>query len=140
MGTVYADITLKNAGDAIRVECGNMPADKIRKTTVRAMVDTGTKSLVINEDIRQKLGLEIEGQGNAILANNVKEMCKLAGLVRITWKDRDSLCRAVVAPDGYDITIGIIPLGEMDLIVDPVKQELVGAHGDEVIFNVVSVR
>jgi hypothetical protein len=29
--------------------------------------------------------------------------------------------------------LGATPLEEMDLMVDPVRQELTGAHGDEVI-------
>jgi len=29
------------------------------------------------------------------------------------------------------ILLGAIPLEDMDLIVDPAKQELIGAHGDE---------
>jgi hypothetical protein len=29
--------------------------------------------------------------------------------------------------------LGVIPLEDMDLIVDPVKQELVGRHGDKEI-------
>jgi hypothetical protein len=35
-------------------------------------------------------------------------------------------------PEGKPL-LGVIPLEFMDLIVDPVRQELVGAHGDEVI-------
>jgi hypothetical protein len=29
--------------------------------------------------------------------------------------------------------LGAIPLEDMDLIVNPVKQELAGAHGDEIV-------
>jgi hypothetical protein len=32
--------------------------------------------------------------------------------------------------------LGAIPLEDMDLIVDPKRQELIGAHGDEVITRV----
>ncbi|GHT73812.1 hypothetical protein FACS1894124_2750 [Spirochaetia bacterium] len=52
MGITYTDITLKNAGDAVRLQDGHINEKQVRRTTVRAMVDTGTGSLVINEDIR----------------------------------------------------------------------------------------
>jgi len=32
-----------------------------------------------------------------------------------------------------DSSIGVIPLEFMDLIVDPIRQELVGANGDEAL-------
>jgi hypothetical protein len=36
-----------------------------------------------------------------------------------------------------DVLLGAIPLEDMDLVVNPAKQELIGAHGDEVITSVV---
>jgi len=32
------------------------------------------------------------------------------------------------------VLLGIVPLGYLDLIVDPVNQELVGAHGDTAVY------
>jgi hypothetical protein len=50
--------------------------------------------------------------------------------VEIRWKDRESSCKAVVLPDETDVLIGALPLEEMDLMIHPKTQELVGAHGD----------
>jgi hypothetical protein len=36
-----------------------------------------------------------------------------------------------------DVLLGVIPLEFMDLIVDPVAEQLVGAHGDRIISRVV---
>jgi predicted aspartyl protease len=52
MGTVYAEITLKNTGDSIKARDGILAAEKVRGTTVRALVDTGAGTLVINEAVR----------------------------------------------------------------------------------------
>jgi hypothetical protein len=38
----------------------------------------------------------------------------------------------VVLPEG-DVLLGVIPLEFMDLVVDPVSEQLVGAHGDRII-------
>ena len=50
--------------------------------------------------------------------------------VDIYWKNRSSSQRAVVIPGAEDVLLGAIPLEDMDLMVNPVNQELVGIHGD----------
>jgi clan AA aspartic protease len=133
MGTVYAEITLKNVGDVTNVRRGYITAEKIRETTVRALVDTGAGTLIINEAVRQKLGLEIEGLRRSTLANDQKEICKVTEPVEVHWKERKTSCPALVIAGGGDVLLGAIPLEDMDLIVNPAKNELTGAHGDEVV-------
>jgi clan AA aspartic protease len=136
MGTVYAEITLKNAGDVTDVKRGYIKEPEIRTTTVRAIVDTGAGTLVITEDIRQTLGLEVRGMRRATLANETKELCKVTEPVEIHWKNRDTACPALVMSGTNEILLGAIPLEDMDLIINPQQQELMGAHGDEVVMLV----
>jgi clan AA aspartic protease len=133
MGTVFAEITLKNGSDLILAQNGHINDQNIRSLTVNALVDTGAITLVINEDIRQKLGLAIEGTRTASLADGGKIDCKVTEPLRIYWKERDATCRAWVLPQSDDVLLGVIPLEEMDLIVDPANRKLVGAHGDEIV-------
>jgi clan AA aspartic protease len=135
-GIVYADITLKNEGDVTNVRRGLAKGSDIRQTTVTAMVDTGAATLVINEAIRQQLGLEIEKEYEATLADGSDQTYGLTETVLIQWKDRDMTCRAVVIPNADKILLGAIPLEAMDLVVNPLKQELTGAHGDKAVFRV----
>jgi clan AA aspartic protease len=135
MGTVYAEITLKNSGDLVRANEGIIPEQEVREVTVKAVVDTGAISLVINEDIRRKLGLAIEKTRSASLAGGGKADCGITEPLRIHWKERDATCQAVVLPEG-EVLLGVIPLEFMDLIVDPVSEQLVGAHGDRIISRV----
>jgi clan AA aspartic protease len=133
MGMVYAEITLKNAGDVADVQRGFIKDHEIRQVTVTAVVDTGAASLVINESIRQKLGLEVRGLRRATLANDTREICKKTEPVEIHWRNRDTACPALVVSGNGDVLLGAIPLEDMDLIVHPLKQELTGAHGDEIV-------
>ena len=133
MGTVYADITLKNSGDVIKARDGIIRDDEIRGTAVRALVDTGAGTLVISEEVREKLGVRICGLREATLANDKKEICKVTEPLDVIWKNRDCTCRALVCSGWGEILLGAIPLEDMDLIVDPVRQELTGAHGDEAL-------
>jgi clan AA aspartic protease len=133
LGTVYAEITLKNAGDGIKARDGIIPAREVREITLRALVDTDAGTLVINEAARQKLGLQIEGLRRAELADGTKQVYQVTEPVRIQWKNRTTACPALVLPGAGDVLLGAIPLEDMDLIVDPAGQELKGAHGDEVL-------
>jgi len=130
MGLVHAEITLKNAGDVTGVRRGFIKEPEIRQTVVQAVVDTGAMTLVINEQLCRQLGLGITGAKVATLANNAKETVKIAEPVEVHWKNRSMTCEPWVVGSGR-ILLGAIPLENMDLIVDPAGQELVGAHGDE---------
>jgi len=132
MRLVHADITLKNAGDVGNYRRNIIKEPEIRQTVVQADVDTGVITLVINEQVRKQLGLEIVGTRRATLANNVKETVQIAETVEVHWKNRSMACQPWVVNAGR-ILLGTIPLDNMDLIVDPTKQELVGAHGEEEI-------
>jgi clan AA aspartic protease len=135
MGLFHAEITLKNATDVINAQRGIIAEKEIRSITVQALVDTGSGTLGITEEIREKLGLSIQGQRGATLANGGRQVYRLTEPVEIHWKDRFSTCRALVIPGASDVLLGAIPLLDMDLIVHPADNELVGAHGDEIIYS-----
>jgi clan AA aspartic protease len=132
MGIVHAEITLKNAIDVGSCRRGIVKETEIRQMTVQAVLDTGALTLVINEQLRQQLGLGIVGAKQATLANNAKERVQIAEAVEVHWKNRSMTCQPWVVGSGR-ILLGAIPLENMDLIVDPAAQELIGAHGDEEI-------
>jgi clan AA aspartic protease len=106
---------------------------EVRQVTLQAVVDTGASMLVINEELRQKLGLTLEGKRKTHFANGMETECGITEPVRIRWKDRFCNCSAVVIPDAKQTLLGAIPLEDMDLLVDPVRQQLAGAHGDDVV-------
>ena len=133
MGFLFADITLKNLRDKIKAEEGLINKPEVRQKTVQAMVDTGARTLVINETLRQELGLELTEQRRATLANNGSVVCYYSEPVEIHWKNRFCTVQALVLQETSDVLLGAIPLEDMDLIVDPARNELVGAHGDEVV-------
>ena len=136
MGNVYAEITLKNVKDLMRVEEGIIGEPEIRLTTLTALVDTGAWTLVISEAVREELGLEVRGERLATLANNATEMVKMVDPVEVHWKGRTMTCQPVLIPGTEEVLLGAIPLEDMDLIVDPGRRELIGRHGDKVIKRV----
>jgi clan AA aspartic protease len=141
MGEVRTEITLVNIEDQADARRGYIPQEQVRRLTVNAVVDTGawtgTKGpLVINEEIRKKLGLRVEEASETTVAGGGTVPSGITEPVRIYWKNRRTTCEAVVLPGEEDVLIGAYHLEAMDLMVLPNNHELVGAHGDK-IRNVV---
>ena len=136
MGYVHAEIILKNAWDITNARHGIITEPEIRQANVTAMVDTGSLNLVINEDIRRQLGLSVVRPYKAELADGSVQTYSLTESVQIQWKDRIVACQALVIPNANDVLLGAIPLEALDLIINPVKQELTGAHGDDVVYMI----
>ena len=139
MGLVHAEIILRNAGDVTNVNRGYINEPEIRQTTVTAVVDTGAATLVINEALRRQLGLTVESTYQAELADGSVETYSLTESVQIQWKDRKTACQAVVVPNGNNVLLGAIPLEAMDLIINPLRQELTGAHGDKIVYTIFTI-
>ena len=91
--------------------------------------------MVIDEETRVKLGLEIREVRSGTLANGYKESYNLAGPLEVAWKDRRTSCDALVLPSADEVLLGAIPMEGMDLTINP-KRELVGVHGDEMLIRV----
>jgi hypothetical protein len=139
MGEIYTEITLKNMDDVIAAEQGYIKASEVRAVTVQALVETAAPDLIISEAIRQELGLGID-TANAWKNNQGTEAAM------VYWKNRSIICQPWLLPnlrfDGAGIRpaasvlLGRIPLEGLDLMVDPVDQQVVGKHGDRVVHRV----
>jgi len=135
MSLVQTEITLKNSEDKMKAKDGLIRETEIRQITVNALVDTGAWTLVINEETREKLGLDVVGTDSGTLADGKKAEYNVAGPLEVIWKNRRTTCEALVLPDAEDILLGAIPLEAMDLTVNP-RRELVGAHGDQILHSI----
>jgi len=132
MSIVHTEITLKNAVDVSNFATGIVKSkDEIRQTTVQALVDTGAWTLVINEAIRNQLGLQVIGTDSGTLADGTKNTFNVSGPLEIIWNDRRTICVALVVPNADEVLLGAIPLEALDLTINPRKEEVTGAHGDQ---------
>jgi len=132
MGTFYEKIILTNAKDDVRVSCGLLDAP--RSVTLDAMPDTGAWMLIINEEVRQKLGLTTVDHAETTLADGTTTINDITEPIEIRWKDRRTSQEAVVIPSAKEVLLGALPLEALDLCVDPVNKKLVGVHGDKTVF------
>jgi clan AA aspartic protease len=129
MGHVYANVTLWNSVDDVLAQQGRIPKEDVRKMAVRVMVDSGAMTLTINEKIAQQLGLEVRERIEVTLADGSFRECDYVGPVDIHFENRTASCRALVLPGADEVLLGVIPLEEMDVIIDPLTQQL-AVHPD----------
>jgi clan AA aspartic protease len=125
---------LKNAGDTAKSRDGIITEKEVRETKVLALVDTGSGSLAITEAVREKLGLVIQGLRRNTLADGSKQVYQVTEPVEIRWKDRYTALPATLLPGGGEVLLGALSMQDLDLTVDPKRQQVVGAHGDEALY------
>jgi clan AA aspartic protease len=131
MGNVNAIISIRNIFDVDASKRGLIAESEIRQVTVEALVDTGARTLVINRELFEQLGLREARKQKATYANNSQTECTVTDPVEIQWEDREYAAPAIVLDDIPRILLGVIPLEGMDLMVDMVNEKLVGANGDK---------
>lgn len=139
MGLIHADIELINGEDIVLARRHLIDKDEIRAIKVRALVDTGSLYMTINEHIQQVLQLPVIGKKTAQLANGNIVECDVVSPLEIRFKNRDALCRAMVLPEDSEPLLGAIPMEEMDVLIHPQRQELI-VNPEHPDFAIVSLR
>jgi clan AA aspartic protease len=125
MGEIYANITLYNQLDLSAVRLGIRSMEDVRKMEVRALIDSSATTLAINKEIKNQLDLPVLETRESYLADGSVENYEFVGPVEIHFKNRSSICRAVVLPNAKEVLLGAIPMEEMDVIIDMKNQELI---------------
>ncbi|MDR3301288.1 MAG: aspartyl protease family protein [Spirochaetaceae bacterium] len=133
MRTFREEITLENPRDAGNVRHGLIKEAEVRKVTVDTLVDTGAWTLVINEETRARLGLDVLYTDTSEVANGFIETGSVTEAVNIYWKDRLTSCNAFVLANETEVLLVALPLEGMDVLVDPKHERLIGAHGDKTL-------
>jgi predicted aspartyl protease len=131
MGMVYTEVILKSIVDEALARSGFIKPEDVRAATVRAVADSGSMNLVITEELRKELGLGIREEKIAHIANGQRVACKMTDAVEVRWKNRCTIVQAMVIPGAQQTLLGALALGGMDLMVNPVTQEVVGVHGEK---------
>lgn len=125
MGLVYADIELINGDDLALVRRHIIGEEAVKRMRVNALVDTGSYMLCINESIQEQLQLPVVETRKAQLANGSIVECEVVAPVELRFANRATTCRAMVLPGDSEPLLGAIPLEDMDVIIHPLRQELI---------------
>ncbi len=125
MGLVYAEIELINGDDLALVRRNIIGEDEVKRMRVNALVDTGSYMLCINENIQEQLQLHVVEKRKAQMADGSIVECDVVAPVEIKFKNRRSSVSAMVLPGDSEPLLGAIPLEDMDVIIHPLRQELI---------------
>ena len=125
MGLIYAEIELINAGDLELVRKNYLDPEDVKKITLNMLVDTGAYNLCINEDIQSQLQLAFVEKRSAYTADNRLIEMDVVGPVFLKFKNRTTSCLAMVLPGDSEPLLGAIPLEDMDVLIHPMRQELI---------------
>jgi clan AA aspartic protease len=124
MGYIYAEIELTNEDDLAFNSRGQLPEEKIRRITCRALVDSGAWDLVINEDVQKRLNLRLLGREPVKLADETLLYVDIVGPVKVRFEDHFTIARAVVLPDTSEVLLGAHPLQGLDAFIDAKREKL----------------
>ena len=135
MGLTYANIELINTDDLAYVRKGIMGQEEVRQITVKAMVDTGSIMLCINESLQNYLDLPFRSKRRSQLANGLVLDLDVVGPVIVRFLGRECSTNAIILPDDQEPLLGAIPMEEMDLYVNPGRNELLPVHPEGPIMS-----
>ncbi len=106
MGEIHADVILENAGDREYFRRGDRAETDIRRTTVDGIVDTGAVTLVLPQNVVERLGLQPQGTAFVRYVDERREERPLAGPVGVQIANRSMTMECIVAPPLSEVLIG----------------------------------
>ena len=111
MAHVFADILLDNPRRA-----------DLEPVAARALADTGALNLCIPQHLANQLRLETESIREVSMADGRMINVPYVGPLRVVFGKRSCFVGALVFGD--EVLLGTVPMQDMDLIVDPLRERV----------------
>jgi hypothetical protein len=99
MGLIYTDIEIINGEDIALARRHVIGEEEIKRMHLNLLVDTGSYSSAVE--------------------------CDVVSMVEVKFKNRRTICNAMVLPGDSEPLLGAIPLEDMDVLIHPLRQELI---------------
>ena len=125
MGEIVVNAELENPIDRGVFERGYGKESDIRRTSVRAVVDTGAVMLMLPQNVVERLGAAVSGTVIVTYADERGEERSTAGPFTLRVCNRSMPVDCVVGPPLSEPLIGQIVLERLDLIADCTNRVLV---------------
>ena len=125
MGEIVVDAELENPIDRGVFERGYGKESDIRRTSVRAVVDTGAVMLMLPQNVVERLGAALSGTVIVTYADERREERPTAGPFTLRLCNRSIPVDCVVGPPLSEPLIGQIVLERLDLIADCTNRILI---------------
>lgn len=125
MARFAVNAELANYTDVDLARQGKLSPEKVRRTTIRGIVDPGASKLVIPSALADQLGLPRGQRLRVTYADGRKGWRDTADGVWLSLLGRHSVYIAILEPKRDTALIGAIVLEDLDLLVDCKNQKLV---------------
>jgi clan AA aspartic protease len=89
------------------------------------LVDSGFYYMCINETVKEQLDLSILEKRRGQFANVQIVEYEVVGPIEVKFKNRRCHVDAMVLPGDSEMLLGAIPMEDMDVLIHPLRQELV---------------
>jgi clan AA aspartic protease len=93
--------------------------------TVKMFVDSGACMMAINETIQEQMKLPVLEKRKAQTANGHVEEYDVVGPIEVKFKNRRTVCNAMVLSGDNEPLLGAIPMEDMDVLIHPQRKELI---------------
>jgi predicted aspartyl protease len=133
VGRVVTEATIENLQDLWDVNRGLLKSEDARRVAVpNALVDTGASMLSLPTRLIEHLGLH-KMYSRRVISSTGEATAKVYEAVRLTIQGRYANMDVMEVPDSVPVLIGQIPLEQLDFVVNPKNQTLIGNpdHGGE---------
>jgi predicted aspartyl protease len=125
VGRFSVDFEVANYADLIRARDGTLPPDRVRRETIRGLVDSGATKLVLPQAVVKRLGFSLGDPIKVRYADGRRAQRKGVEGVYVQLLGRHGTFTAICEPKREDALIGAIVLEDLDLLVDCVAQQVV---------------
>ncbi len=137
MGRFSVDFEIANNEDLVEVRRGHLDAAKVRRMTVRGVVDSDATWLVLPQSVAKKLGLPVKKKKIRVrYADRRRGLRSEVEEARVYLLGRDNVFSAVVEPQRDSALIGAIVLEDLDFLVDCTKLCLVPRDPDYIVSEI----
>ena len=118
--------------DLALVRRNKLDKDEVKKMRVNMLVDSGAYMMAINEAVQEVLQLPFREKKKAQLADGSVIEYDVVGPIEVRFKNRTSICNAVILKGENECLLGAIPMEEMDVLIHPMTHQLIvnPAHPD----------
>lgn len=133
MGRVVTEARIENLADLFEVAKGDRAENDIRSVELTdALIDTGCTLLGLPSRMVEQLGLTPLYKRSIRGATGNGETT-VYGTARLTIQGRSCPTDVFEVPNEIPVLIGQVPLEQLDFVVDPKNQKLIGnpLHGGE---------
>jgi hypothetical protein len=125
MGLVYTNVELINGEDEGLARAYFIEQSQVRRLQVKMLITPRSCMLAINEEIQAYLQLPVVDSKKAQTADNRIIDCDVVAPIVLLFENRRFTGSAMVLPGNSEPLLGTIPLEEMDVLIHPLRQELI---------------